>query len=233
MKEIWLLNASEENLAGYQQNQGRSNNCGEFAAAAAINVLLDRQIPGLELAELADRGWLLKGLRTWPGGPTSPAQQARLIQEYARQQNLPVEVSARKSTHYYLRHWLENPDVACLVTISWDNRRLPKILKGTGGVTPMAESRFFWSGHTMVLAAFQPAGNGNRLQQDRWGFINSWADPSCNSGIFWMDHDEFKRCWNYHLFPIGSHNVVVVRRLIKINHEKTKSNRKMRSSLLM
>jgi hypothetical protein len=212
LKEIWFLNESEEYLAGYQQNQGRSNNCGEYAAAAAFNLLFNMQIPGQELAKLADRGWLLKRLRSWPGGPTSPAQQARLIKEYARLHDLPVEVSTHKSTFFYLRRWLQNPDVACLVTISWDNRRLPKIIKGAGIVTPMAKSRFFWSGHTMVLAAFQPAANDNRLQQDRWGFINSWADPSSRSGIFWMEHDEFKRCWIYPLFPIGSHNVVIIKR---------------------
>jgi hypothetical protein len=160
----------------------------------------------------------VKGLRTWPGGPTSPAQQARLIRAYARRENLPVKATSGKSTLFYLRRWLENPDAVCLVTIAWDNRRLPRITKGAGEVSRIMQSRFFWSGHTMVLAAFQPARGENRLQQDRWGFINSWADPSSSSVLFWMENDEFKRCWDYPLFPIGSHNVVVVKRVNNTNH---------------
>jgi hypothetical protein len=212
-RTIWLMGLSEKRLARLQQNQGLTNHCGEFAAATALGVLFDRVIPGMELAALADRDWLVKGLRCWPGGPTTPAQQARLVREYARFNSLPVEASPRTSSLYHLRRWLERPDTACLVTIAWDNRRMPRITKGAGGPARIQKSRFFWSGHTMVLAAYQPGGQDGGLDNDRWGFINSWDVSPNESSIFWMREDEFKRFWEYPLFPIGSRNIVVVKRI--------------------
>ena len=213
LQSLWLNGYSEDKLAGFQQNQGLSNNCGEFAAAVALNVLFQKKISGLEMASLADSGWLLKGLRVYPGGPTTPDQQARLIREYARLTDLPVEVTAKKGTSMQLCNWLAHPDITCLVTIAWDNRRQPKIKRPEDVINRVAKSPFFWSGHTMLLAACLPPEPGNAAGQAQWGFINSWTDAGSGSHIFWMDNDDFQRCWNYYLFPIGTRNVVTVRRI--------------------
>lgn len=210
---IWLKGLPESLLAPWQQNQGLSNHCGEFAVAAALGLLFNRVIAGMDLVEMADRGWLTKGLRCWPGGPTLPVQQARLAQEYATLNRLPVETACHRGTFDQLRRWLEQPDTACLVTIAWDNRRLPRITSGAGDAARIIKSRYFWSGHSMVLAAFQPAGLQGQIDGGRWGFINSWEVPSNGPSIFWMQQDEFKRVWEYPLFPIGSRNVVLVKKL--------------------
>jgi len=207
--EIWLEGIPEERLAQFQQSQGRSNHCGEFAAAAALALLTGRVITGKEMVKFADRGWLKKGLRSWPGGPTTPAQQTRLVREYARRQDLPLEAEAHHSTLFHLRRWLEQPGTACLVTIAWNNRQPPRITNGAGRPFQVARSPFFWAGHTMLLAAHQSTAG---YSGERWGFINSWAAAPGGASICWMEQAEFKRCWEYPLFPIGARNVVVIRK---------------------
>lgn len=210
---IWLAGKTEKTLAGYQGSQGRSNNCGELAVGAAVNLLFKTNLAGQEIVNLANKGWLSKGLRAWPGGPTSPRQQVRLAREICRIHGLSAAVEHRRASRSDLLQWLRNPSLACLVTIAWDNRRPPEFKARDGWVPRPQKSPFFWSGHTMLLAAYREMMGNDQTSQADWGFVNSWAEPGGTEKLFWMAEEEFHRCFEYWLFPIGSRNVVLLDRL--------------------
>jgi WXG100 family type VII secretion target len=195
-------------LAGFQENQGMTNNCGEYAAAAALDMLFGgNRFTGADLTTFADASTNLlpwAGRRMFQNGPTMPPQQANLINEYATANNLPVEATATTTDREGLIRMLETPDQTLMVTISYGNDWQPTLTSNGVNQVPLPPGALPYSGHVMVLAAYEDNG-GN----PRWGFVNSWVDGG--SDIYWMTDADFQRAWNYDGFMMGNNNVVVVR----------------------
>ncbi|MBX7213245.1 MAG: WXG100 family type VII secretion target [Thermoflexales bacterium] len=186
-------------LAALQQNQGASNDCGEFASAAAINLLAGAPVTsGQEMDALSNRAWSILGTlgtRLGPDGATTPQQQANLINRYAAEKQLPLtaqNVSGRALTNEDLRQYLNTPDTAVLVTLLWPNDQKPRGWFGgpqdASGAAPMSntDSIFGYTGHVMLLAAYDD-NNGD----PRWGFVNSWRDGG--QELYWMTDADFTR----------------------------------------
>jgi WXG100 family type VII secretion target len=199
---------SISDLAGFQENQGMTNNCGEYAAAAALDMLFGgNRFTGTDLTAFADAStnllpWL--GRRMFQNGPTMPPQQANLINDYAAANHLPVEATATTIDREGLIRMLETPDQTLMVTISYGNDWQPTLTSNGVSQVPLPPGALPYSGHVMVLAAYEENG-GN----PRWGFVNSWVDGG--SDIYWMTDADFQRAWNYDGFMMGNNNVVVVR----------------------
>lgn len=197
-------------LAGFQEDQGSTNNCGEYAAAAALDMLFGgNQFTGTDLTTFADASTNLLpwfGRRMFPNGPTMPPQQANLINDYAAANNLPVHATATTTDRAGLLQMLQQPDQTLMITISYGNDWQPTLTSDGGNYSPAPPGILPYNGHVMVLAAYEENG-GN----PRWGFVNSWADGATSTDVFWMNDADFQRAWNYDGFGMGNNNVVIVR----------------------
>lgn len=207
---IYLGGLTEAQLAAYQQDQGDRNDCGEFAIAAALNLLYGGSVLGCDVAAAADQVWFplpSKGLRMWPDGPTTPQQQANIVNGIARQGGLSLSATATKATTADLIKYLEQPDTAVVVTIGWDDTNIPQIAR-TSDAHTQAVSAGPINGHAMLLVAHDPTHldfNGNPAP---WGFVNSWENGGTE--IYWAPDTDFNQAWDHKLPLVGSNNVVVI-----------------------
>lgn len=193
---------SESYLASFQKSQGKTNNCGVYAASAAISLLRDGQLidydeatsitdahTAISLAGLA-RLIVRKNLRLWPNGPTTPKQQANLAEHIGRRYGLSITAQVQKGTPESLLACLQEPDKLALITIGWNDKSRPLIIDPTGKLlrfAPVGELCLFnvtfrapFGAHVMLLAAYDPARKfkfrGGKKMTAPWGFINSWMD---------------------------------------------------------
>jgi hypothetical protein len=207
---IYLGGLTEAQLAAYQQDQGDRNDCGEFAIAAALNLLYGGSVLGCDVAAAADQVWFplpSKGLRMWPDGPTTPQQQANIVNGIARQGGLSLSATATKATTADLIQYLEQPDTAVVVTIGWDDTSIPQIAR-TSDAHTQAVSAGPINGHAMLLVAHDPTHldfNGNPAP---WGFVNSWENGGTE--IYWAPDTDFNQAWDHKLPLVGSNNIVVI-----------------------
>ena len=203
---------SEAQMAALQQSQGARNDCAEFAIAAGLNIMYGGNVRGADVAQAADQlpGFVpLWGLRMWPNGPTSPQQQANIVNGIAGEGGFDFQATATKATPEELVDHLSEPGTAVVVTIGWAQGDAPQLLQNTeGGFGASAKGIF--NGHAMLLAAYDPThldGQGNPAP---WGFINSWVDGSRASEIYWMPDGDFREAFEYDILLMGSNNAVVI-----------------------
>ncbi len=233
-------NYPEGRLAAFQRNQGRTNNCGEFAVAAALGLLRGAPLDDYaEVVDVANRWTVLhsviagglygltlgRSFRLWPGGPTTPRQQASLARYVGRRHGLRVRArEQRGESAAELLHLLQQPDTAVLVTIGWDTTFRPKLTYPDNKARQLTLSDIVgdidspFEAHVMVLAAYDPnrvISQGDELPQAAWGFINSWVDAEDAHGrLFWMAEADFLKTWRFRI-PLTPNNLVVVTRHAK------------------
>jgi hypothetical protein len=211
----YLAGRSEAELAALQQRQpdGR-NDCADYSIAASLNLLFGGSVRGSDVAAAADQVPRLlpgQGLRMWENGPTTPAQQANIVNGVARQGQLPLSAVATKATTDELVQYLGQPNTAVIVTIGWDDAHVPQIALTSQHATSAAGGApLQLNAHAMVLAAHDPTHLDHARNPAPWGFINSWADGG--SEIYWMPDADFQQAWGHHIPLAGSHNAVVITR---------------------
>jgi len=210
---VYLAGRSEAELAALQQRQrdGR-NDCADYATAASLNLLFGGGVRGSDVAAAADQvPWLYpgQGLRMWENGPTSPAQQAHIVNGIARQGQLPLSAVATHATTDELLEYLQQPNTAVIVTIGWDDAHVPQIARtSAAGTAAGVGARLQLNAHAMVLAAHDPTHLDSAGLPAPWGFINSWTDGG--SEIYWMPDADFQQAWGHDIPLVGSHNAVVI-----------------------
>ncbi len=195
---VYSRGMTEAQLAAYQQDQGARNDCAEYSIAAALNMLYGGAVQGSDVAAAADQvirdhifpfspPWA--GTRIWQNGPTTPGQQANIVNAIARQGRLPLSATHVQATTTDLVNYLRQPDTAVIVTIRWDAAHL--------------------NSHAMLLSAYDPSHVDQNGNPAPWGFVNSLA-PS-GTQIYWMSGAAFENAWGLDLFPgLGSKNAVVI-----------------------
>jgi hypothetical protein len=201
----------EAELAAFQQRQGTDrNDCADYSVAAVFNMLYGGAVQGSDVAHAADLGNVLFGYRLWPNGPTTPAQQANLVNAIAEHAGLPVTATALETpTTADLIAYLQQPDTAVIVTIGWDDGHVPDIARSSdtgnsaGGGAPLQINA-----HAMVLAAYDPGHLDRNGNPAPWGFVNSWADGGTE--IYWMSDADFQQAWDHTIPLVGSNNAVVI-----------------------
>jgi len=242
---IYSEGKSEGQLAKYQKNQGRTNNCGAYSVAAALRLIADEapkaktvstgagaRINYDSVVETANRhamarpgviGGLIEGiaaesLRMWPGGPTTPRQQARLARFIAARQGMHINAEVMRGTPEDLLHFLAEPLTHVLVTIGW-SANPPQILYPDGKFQRFGKPEAFeiagrkfsapFNAHVMLLAAYDPSHTaGDDGQGVPWGFINSWVDAG--EGLYWMTEDDFRSAWRFVIPLVGRQQMVVI-----------------------
>ena len=221
---VYWAGMTEAQLAAFQQNQGSRNDCAEYAIAAGLNMLYGGAVRGSDVAAAADqviRDHFLPFAPPWAGtrmsenGPTAPWQQANIVNGIARQGGLSLAATATHATAADLIHYLQQPDTAVVVTISWDDAHVPQIARasdagtGAGGGAPLQ-----LNAHAMLLAAYDPNHVDSSGNPAPWGFVNSWTDGSGGgTEIYWMPDADFQEAWSHPLpWPMGANNAVVITR---------------------
>jgi hypothetical protein len=201
---------SESQLAVYQQFQGQRNDCAQFAIAASLNLVYGGSVRGSDVGEAADHlpgfvPWW--GLRMWPNGPTSPQQQANIVNGIAQEGGFDFQATAIKATPEELIDHLSEPTSAVVVTIGWAQGDLPQIAQTSlKGLTGSADG--ILNGHAMLLAAYDPTHLDGQGDPAPWGFINSWVDGTTE--IYWMPDDDFREAFEYDILAMGSNNAVII-----------------------
>jgi hypothetical protein len=213
---------AEVTLARYAEYQGNTNNCGEYAVAAALSLLEDKPhwLTAQEVVDLSN-SWTLvdslrvmglaglfggKALRMWKGGPTTSWQVANLARRLAKKHGLSVQAEVRHG-HVGMRDelvcWLDRRDTVVVVTVAWDDQTHASIEDPNGNKLSLlasptwkiAELRLDYAAHIMVLAAHDAA-------RSAWGFINSWVDGATTDRLFWMTEEDFEETWGYARSPL-------------------------------
>jgi hypothetical protein len=209
-RPVYWGGLTEAQLAPFQQRQGTArNDCADYSIAAAFNLLRGGAVRGSDVAQAADLGHVLYGYRLWPNGPTTPPQQANIVNAIADRAGLPISATALRSTTADLIGYLQQPGTAVILTLGWDDAHVPQIARtsdaatGAGGGAPLQINA-----HAMVLAAYDPEHLDHDGKPAPWGFVNSWADGG--SQIYWMPDADFQQAWSHEIPLAGSHNAVVI-----------------------
>lgn len=153
---IFSEGKSEAELAQYQKNQGRTNNCAVYSISAALRMLGDQPPPGREgslygvdydaAVVLSNSRAVIRpnlfatlrdflsnqDLRLWPNGPVAPREQAILARELAAKHRIPVRALAMRGTPEDLLRYLAMPNTHVLVSFGWSGSDLPHILHPDG-----------------------------------------------------------------------------------------------------
>jgi RHS repeat-associated protein len=224
----YATGATEAQLGAVQENQGLSNDCGKFAAAAAMNILLRNRYV-FSAQSFADYAHWRPFARNVPVvDATTPEQQAAIINDVAIANKLAISAEAQKASVSELRAWLDDPNKVLEITLAWDNAHRPVFHRAAppGSTDNQSANRQpgvpsiagvirlpIDSGHAVVLGAYDP----NHYEQDGthtpWGVASSW---DAGGKMFWLTDADFRSAYNYALnvgpVQVGSNNVVVVTR---------------------
>jgi hypothetical protein len=160
----------------------------------------------------------------WENGPTSPAQQANIVNGIARQGSLPLEADVTHPTPEELKDLLGRDDTAVVVTLGWHQDHPPHIGQGDAVGRPFGDPGSFEvlgveveipvGAHAMLLGAYDPGHVDENGDPTPWGFVNSWTDgasaahPGGATEIYWMSDADFREAYN---FPILGNAVVITR----------------------
>jgi hypothetical protein len=183
-RAIYAGGKSEAELAKYQKNQGKTNDCAAYSVAAALRLLADQppvqevsaqlsrplsQVVSYEYSvDVANRHAALRSnvlggvkevlsgedLRVWAGGPTMPRHQARLARELAARYSLDVDARVMRGTADDLLHYLAMPDTYVLVTIGWSKDTRPRIQYPDGEFRTFGKPETFKVGGMSVDGPF-------------------------------------------------------------------------------
>ena len=210
MKRVSLKSLPEAELAAFQTRQ-QGNNCAIHAAIAALKLLEGLELSPQDLSAEVDRLWWHGHFyRVFPGWGVTPCMQARLINYLSRQHNLNVHAHCRLLTHAVLMEMLEQDQKAVLVTLTWLQGKAPALYHGTSSANSNATHKA--GGHTMLLAAYDPAHRSGELTTP-WGFINSWAEGG--SELFWMEDHAFRKSAFGAVLPLNIHPSVIIQHTSK------------------
>lgn len=197
----------ESQLASYQQNQGSTNHCSKYAAAAALNMLYSSSLSGDSLvAWLKDR--LFKGtLRYTILGNNHGSfvfQTANLIRRLARFNGLTPEVKSKIGNIQSLKNSLQFGNSLTLVSITYFQGQEPVIAYGSNTGSALAAAKWV-GGHLMILGAFDPGHKNLEDTHTPWGFLSSWPGKD---HLYWMTDIDFRQSWG----RLSLYNLVTITR---------------------
>jgi len=204
-----LHNLPERDLAAHQSRQ-IGNTCTFHAITTAIRMLLDIRIDPQALSDEADRLWWRgRFLRVFPGWAVNPRMQVRVVQRLQKTLQLPITASFHRGTAAILPELLTIPDLVPIITLIWFRHQAPAIYYGNDGRNLNTSNSA--GGHTMLLAAYDPAHQSGGQHATPWGFINPWRDLAAS--LYWMTDADFRKGWGFRLPFNGPNPLVLVRRL--------------------
>ncbi len=184
----------EELLASYQQNQGQTNHCAKYAAAAALNLLYGREITGGELVSWLEKKFLAGTPRYTLFGETFGSlmvQTAAIVHDAARLYGLSPSIRTSRGKAADLMASLEDGNKLELISITYLKRSLPRVSYGASAGNALGGPAFF-GGHIMVLGACDPFHLDEEGQAAPWGFLSSWAR---HDHLYWMTDEDFLSSW--------------------------------------
>lgn len=184
----------ENQLAGFQQNQGQTNHCAKYAAAAALNILFDISIQGEDIVDWLETHFLDGTPRYTILGNTFGSlvvQTAEIVRAAASMYNLSPEVSISRGSRDDLLTTLEYDDRVDIISITYLKHNVPRISYGTSLRQIIKKPKVF-GGHMMVLGAYDPTHLDEMDQPTPWGFISSWSGAEY---LYWMPEEDFLRSW--------------------------------------
>ena len=198
---------SENQLAAYQGNQGRSNHCAKYGAASGLNLLFGIVLAGDDLVDWV-RSRPLKGTGRYTifgnNHGSLVYQTANLVRELGRQAGLPIRVRSRKWRDHDLIETFQDHNIISLVTLTYLKGKEPIIAKGETTTSSLAPAEWI-GGHILIPAAYDPGHRNKNGVSTPWGFLSSWG---VLDQLYWMTDKEFKHSWGrFSLF-----NTVVVTR---------------------
>jgi len=203
-----LHNLSEFDLASHQSRQ-IGNTCTFHAITTAIRLLLDIHLDPQALSDEADRLWWRgRFLRVFPGWAVTPRMQVRIVRQLEKSLHFSITASYHRGTAEILPELLSIPDLVPLVTLIWLHKKAPPIYYGTNDQNLNISNTP--GGHTMLLAAYDPAHQSGQQLITPWGFINPWKDHAAH--LFWMTDADFRKAWGFWLPFNGPNPLVFVRR---------------------
>ncbi|HZU87365.1 MAG TPA: hypothetical protein VFF78_07765 [Anaerolineaceae bacterium] len=199
MDAIYWQGKNESQLAAFQQAQ-IGNTCAAHAIAAALNLACGLHLDGRELGRTAYANWW----RLW-GNPfhagIPPYAQIALLKHLRKTYRLDLDI---KHFSWDPQRWLEplaQPDRLLLVTFYWlarpaflarvcKNWKYPRITYGRASDNLTNTDGIIITGHTMLLAAYDPGHTTFSGEIRPWGFINSWMDGG--NTLFWMGDKDLR-----------------------------------------
>ena len=203
---IYLQGCTEADLAEYQHVQV-GNTCTFHAISSALRLLIGFDLDPQGLSDEIDHlWWQFKPMRIFPCWAVTPRQQAKIIRYVKIKYNLPIKVQFSHAEPNTLFDLLSTPKTACLVTLLWGYKRSPGIYYGKSSNN--TNSGKMPSGHTMLLAAYDPLHHLWDGTQAPWGFVNSWINNG--SYLFWMQNEAFQKSWHFMLPFVGFNPLVTI-----------------------
>jgi len=194
MTVLYWRGWTEEQLAGYQQDQGQTNHCAKYAAATALNLLYGTEISGDDIV-----AWLDEKL--WDGTPrytifgdsfgSLVVQTAAIVQAAAQQHGLAPAVQVSRGQVSDLLESLRLENTIELISITYLKSNLPRVSYGSAMRNSLGKPSFF-GGHLMLLGAYDPAHQDREGSSTPWGFLSSWMK---NEHLYWMPEEDFRRSW--------------------------------------
>jgi len=191
---IYCQGWSENQLAGYQQNQGQTNHCAKYAAATALNLLYGTSIQGREIVAWLETRFLDGTPRYTVLGNTFGSlvvQTAEIVRAAAARFNLSPEVTISRGGRDDLLETLEYKDQVDIISITYLKHNVPRISYSTKLKRIIKKPKVF-GGHIMVLGAFDSGHLDEMDQPTPWGFLSSWSG---NEYLYWMPEEDFLHSW--------------------------------------
>jgi hypothetical protein len=194
-KSIYWRGMSSSQLGEYQRDQGDRNDCAIYAIAAALNLLENapNNYDGLSLSNQVDAEWESgrKMLRWKPNSATFPYHQINVVHLINFVGHTTYSAKIVNGFKGIMREKIRSTDSLQLVTIYYDIDKPPAIIMDNQGpyILNFTEDTPPYSGHTMVLVAYDP----NHIDQNgiirEWGFVNSWESGKTLS---WISDEDLK-----------------------------------------
>jgi len=204
-----LHGLSEQALASHQLRQV-GNTCTMHAIATGLRLLLNIEINPMELSTEIDRQWWQGHLmRVFPGWAVTPRMQVRIVHYLAKTRGVPVTASYHRGTIDILTDLLSIPDFVTIITMTWLRGQAPPIYFGNENRNHNISRSS--GGHSMLLAAYDPAHHSGSQLNTPWGFINPWTENSYH--LFWMADTDFRKAWRFWLPFNGPNPLVLIRRI--------------------
>jgi len=204
---IYWQGWTEKQLAFYQQNQGKTNHCGKYAAAAALNLLYGTSLNGDSLVDWVN-GRYLKGtpIYTIFGNNNGSVvfQAANLVRRLGQLNGLTPEVRSRRGTFQILKENLLLGNSLSMVSVTYFQNNEPSIALGKNSYSSLGATRVV-GGHLMILGAYDPQHRNSEDLPTPWGFLSSWPGKD---HLYWMSENDFQRSWG----KLSLFNMVTIKR---------------------
>lgn len=179
----------EDKAASLQQKQA-GNNCAPVSIATVYNAFYGGNTNGNDLGNKIDSNWNWQRTYRWsPGGATLPYEQTNIINDYLGE-DLHAEVARpTNSEKLTMINNLSNNNMLQMVTFYWANN--PPTFYNNSNPSPKGGvwiPEGTWTGHTVILDAYDPTHRSNDGVLRPWGFISSWQNGGKN--IFWVSDND-------------------------------------------